>query len=753
MGGLDIVSRLSGPRWGDFCSSSASHVCLSPGAGSSGGVGAQPGDERNADQVVLGRAPKKFRLRRHVVPSLHSMGPGGRMGAHGGTSSLHLMPGHHHQRRGSGASLTDSTPSWGPPGISTSSAHDHDLQDDMIVPGGVDHHPVHHHGDADHDQLGGTVPHAKASDPDQPNMVAPFVATGGDLSKIITVLREGRCTLDSYMAILYFYFLWAFVWIGLGKVYTQSQLSWLKNEQFYTTDGVLLIIIPATFCNAGPSSFLHRAVPNTQLIGWRALLLLCSLWMTSNAFFYSMVGLGRGLSAEPTNPTLNIRRVDDPLPAWWTSLDMFKDDILFLGDMQARSDGMEASLVYVVCVMHMVLVALALAFGGRSSEMPARVQEQLRQEAAGSAGGGNVGGVAEGGGGGVEVGSGEGSSCSGSPRHQTGPRRHGDMEHGVADRDESGAPAPTSFVDLRTGRGVAPFLGYPPSCSEVDEPQPPGPVGSAIEQDEEEDIATTLSSPRKPLTNVTTLAEHETNTSFPVKWLTNPCKNWFWHNYLFVACLLFFLCHVIILVASHSSVWNRVFGVNATAYPNADFRTYFTGFHGTSRQMRNLESLEIQALTKGDAKKKLVLPIKAQFGPELTAHGNATASSALQPVPKRLAGADTGECKTFAQLVLQHNEAEKNLKSAHHDRAGLLDGREVAEHVFLPLKNSASEYRQVGEGTCGLKFTKNRHSKANLAAEKQKDSVARDHNLAGDLKQLMTTEQPHSGMQDLGLLG
>ena len=35
--------------------------------------------------------------------------------------------------------------------------------------------------------IGGTI------DRDQPNMVAPFVATGDDLTKVVTVLREGRC--------------------------------------------------------------------------------------------------------------------------------------------------------------------------------------------------------------------------------------------------------------------------------------------------------------------------------------------------------------------------------------------------------------------------------------------------------------------------------------------------------------------------------------------------------------------------------
>lgn len=93
-------------------------------------------------------------------------------------------------------------------------------------------------------------------------------------------------------------------------------------------------------------------------------------------------------------------------------------------------------------------------------------------------------------------------------------------------------------------------------------------------------------------------------------------------------------------------------------------------------------------LAKGDAKQKVLLPVELQ--------ADATK--------------EVSECVSFAKQVFAANKDESNL----------LEGMAA----FVPARKSQSPYRQVGEGTCGLRFQKNSSSKAEQAAGKQHESEA-----------------------------
>ena len=520
-----------------------------------------------------------------------------------------------------------------------------------------------------------------------------------------TLLQARRCTLDTYLCLLYFYMSFALIWIALGKIYVQSQLAWLKNSQFYTTDGIMMLLLPATYSFAKPGSLLHRATPNTQLIGYKAIGLLLGLWVSSTCLFYLMVGLGKGLALEPTRPSLNVRTVENPFPSWWSSLDMFKDDILFLGDMQSRADGMDASLVYVCCCMHTILVGLALAIGGRTfgtsdevSQLRAEEEENARKRK------------------------------KALKRAQKKDRQERDalMGSGVSSADPrstSGAVAASQDPNEPLLSSRAGELGDESDSSSSSAAESGSERGSRAYYEQNPDRATA----RRMLAEGSVALENDSG------WLQNPFKVWFFFNVAFVFIFTLFLIHFMVLMHMNGGSWNYTMGVNGSAVTAAssDLKDYFVNWHGTSRTMRNLEDVEITALSKGDAKRKLVLPTPEQFG-------------------KGKKGS-TGECEAIAQRVLQQNAHEANLKSGTAQQGPT--GEALDQHVFSPLKNSGSAWRQVGEGTCGVKFIKNRESKANMADAKVTESEAKDKNIKADQKQLTDTEQPHNFFQDLGFLG
>ena len=170
--------------------------------------------------------------------------------------------------------------------------------------------------------------HATAGAGDQPSMVAPFVAQEDDLTKVVTVLREGRCTMDSHLAILLHLFFFGVCWMIVGKIFVQTSLAWITVPQVLGYDIFLGCFLPMTFAYATPSMLLQRTTSNSEVAGLRFGGLLLALVCFSMFIFFSLVALSKGLASEPASPSLNVRTVEDPAPAWWTRLEMFKDDIL-----------------------------------------------------------------------------------------------------------------------------------------------------------------------------------------------------------------------------------------------------------------------------------------------------------------------------------------------------------------------------------------------------------------------------------------
>ena len=71
-------------------------------------------------------------------------------------------------------------------------------------------------------------------------MIAPFCAT--NLKSIMLVLKEGRCTIDTYMVQLLFFEMYGGLHFFIYRLYTMTAYEWLSMNMFWTMDGFMVAV-------------------------------------------------------------------------------------------------------------------------------------------------------------------------------------------------------------------------------------------------------------------------------------------------------------------------------------------------------------------------------------------------------------------------------------------------------------------------------------------------------------------------------
>ncbi|CAD7940477.1 unnamed protein product [Amoebophrya sp. A25] len=612
------------------------------------------------------------------------------------------------------------------------------------------------------------------------NVVAPFIATEDDITKVVEVLKEGRACLDTNISVFYSFTILGVSWVLCGKILMQARLAFGCLTQYATEECLMVLLMPLTYALQGTRDVLAPTTPDSTLAGRRSFIYIIGMIALNIAVCLTTWSILAFPPRETQKPNLDVRRVEDDYPSWYSPVVMAKDGYWNLGSIAGRSNNLDMAFVFLYFFAAAANVGLAQCNGGMrppSDAGPDYRNTGQRSAQQDSAAGELVGEILDGGqGDDADFINGAGGARRKAPgggllRQPVAANVTGDIETGVPDSLSATANSSSNTDDdeelatFMAGGIRADHLRRRQNRAIGDGSAGRPMVGKAVT------TGRLLSE-----TDAAVLASEGLGETCCARFFMPPYKKHWTSNWSFVMIMLIVYPLVSLLLFSSGHYWNWFLDVNTYAHQQAgSLEDYFLYYHATNRKMRNIMQTETLELTGQDGKKVLALPSKLLPRPHKdddAASTNAAAhiadASGAKLVKQTTSGGDKAreesekekaELKARENKALEaagvvpnlvrepHTNCEEYLESVRkqNKETGNL---EIAQS-FLPEETglpgaqggTRSRYSGFGEGVCAIHIRISEGSATSKTAPK------------GAAAAPTGQEQPHGFFQDLGWLG
>mmetsp|Transcript_27678 Transcript_27678/g.69785 ORF Transcript_27678/g.69785 Transcript_27678/m.69785 type:complete len:2579 (+) Transcript_27678:87-7823(+) len=571
------------------------------------------------------------------------------------------------------------------------------------------------------------------------NVVAPFVATNSDISKAPEILKEGRACLDTNISSFYLLTIYGVTWVFLGKVWMQAKLSFATWLQFALLDFVCALSMPMALTYQKKRDVLSTTTPNAALAQFDSWMYMLSVFGANFVFFFLLqyhlnsVGI-----AEAEKPSLDVRKMEDAMPAWYSPVSVAKDGFWYLGDADGRADNTDLMMMLFFNFSIVLNISLAQIFGATRRKTLQEEEDEARSS-------GSTGNAAD-----IEKGGFiRGTSASSSKKSQ---RPLDQMMVFSSSASSGSGTSEDEAVALRAqfpvSKRVSPFLikdGSPHANgnesgnnSDGGSPKSDGPPGGGDSNPADRAGNSTNSAGM----NAPTASGHTTGTTnqasrpnfvqrFFSSVSSNPYKTAWYTNTplvgLYSGITLIMFC--VIYTKDHS--WNNFLDINTFAHGrNVDLKDYFWAHHGAMRTMRSLTSEEIDEIMDGDAHKVLALPTD-QIERLAGSSGGTLAAAASTSSTGGEGGASQVE-----QAVRSNNE--KSVAQAAGKNPAEISGNEKAKNEKLnPEETKDAEIQKAAENAAshaerekkGLPIADSPHESCNVYVESIQNANKKTSNL------------------------
>eukprot|EP00392_Amoebophrya_sp_AT5.2_P008635 g8663.t1 len=575
------------------------------------------------------------------------------------------------------------------------------------------------------------------------NVVAPFVATNSDISKAPEILKEGRACLDTNISSFYLLTIYGVTWVFLGKVWMQAKLSFATWLQFALLDFVCALLrcweYLQCYQQLKKRDVLSTTTPNAALAQFDSWMYMLSVFGANFVFFFLLqyhlnsVGI-----AEAEKPSLDVRKMEDAMPAWYSPVSVAKDGFWYLGDADGRADNTDLMMMLFFNFSIVLNISLAQIFGATRRKTLQEEEDEARSS-------GSTGNAAD-----IEKGGFiRGTSASSSKKSQ---RPLDQMMVFSSSASSGSGTSEDEAVALRAqfpvSKRVSPFLikdGSPHANgnesgnnSDGGSPKSDGPPGGGDSNPADRAGNSTNSAGM----NAPTASGHTTGTTnqasrpnfvqrFFSSVSSNPYKTAWYTNTplvgLYSGITLIMFC--VIYTKDHS--WNNFLDINTFAHGrNVDLKDYFWAHHGAMRTMRSLTSEEIDEIMDGDAHKVLALPTD-QIERLAGSSGGTLAAAASTSSTGGEGGASQVE-----QAVRSNNE--KSVAQAAGKNPAEISGNEKAKNEKLnPEETKDAEIQKAAENAAshaerekkGLPIADSPHESCNVYVESIQNANKKTSNL------------------------
>ncbi|CAB9501884.1 Probable cation-transporting ATPase 13A4 [Seminavis robusta] len=174
------------------------------------------------------------------------------------------------------------------------------------------------------------------------SLVAPFTSLDKDIESVLTVLREGRATLHSTLAVYAYLILY-----GNITSYCQVITYWLQasfTDWMWTfLDGIWTVLFSLTLPLARPASKLSSSCPTASLLSPQIVLSICGIVLLN------CMAMGWALGSLYSKDWFQCRK--------WNA-----DDFL-VGDILLAADNYETQVVFLVVTAQCIAAAMTCNFG------------------------------------------------------------------------------------------------------------------------------------------------------------------------------------------------------------------------------------------------------------------------------------------------------------------------------------------------------------------------------------------------------
>ncbi|CAD7968647.1 unnamed protein product [Amoebophrya sp. A120] len=588
------------------------------------------------------------------------------------------------------------------------------------------------------------------------NVVAPFVANQDDISKTVTILKEGRACLDTYIASFYLFTVYGLTWIFCGKIYMQTKLAFGSFAQFATLDFAFALTLPLTLSFQGARNKLGTTTPNSAIAQRDSLIYLAAFWGANAVTFFILVIALTVPCREAEKPDLDVRKVEDPMPAWYSPMSLWKDGFWYIGDITGRSNNADMAMIFSFQIMAIANVCIACASG----PMRPKVRKL----------GVNVEGVDE--------------PQSPMPAGGNNKRHHShagrDLEEGrplmfsSASSSSAISSAEEEAVINRYRSGEAP--GVLSREVSLVNPQIRRGARTSAAMRGEQNVGGLL----EELEDRSPEAERARyEESFWFRFFNHPYKTNMLTNVPFVCVALTAWVFVTVLLFTKDTGINYFWDVNSFAHQSGvPLKDYFSAYHGAMRTMRDLAHGEVDEITKGDGKQVLALPksqlqqaaAKTPAGPtmqieagetdkernarinektEEIAAENKQKERQMQAKGQGSATPTTDQhqsCQFYTQMIMDSNAKTSNVEFAQSF---------IPHDIGLAQVSTASPFAGYQEGTCAihvrikdsvLHAASGSNPQNGQNADRVEATITDSGNAVGE-------EQAHNFFQDLGWFG